>query len=317
MLSRSYAIIGTGALGGFYGTRLQKADHPVHFLLRSDYDHVAAHGLRVESPLGDFELPVVNAHRTVETLPSCDVVVVALKTTQNHLLSKLLPPVLHSNSMVLFLQNGLDIEADVAKFLPNTPLLGGLCFLCANKTQPGLIQHLDYGMVQLAQYQPDLKPAGITERMQAIAQDFNQAGIETSFEEDLVLARWKKLIWNIPFNGLSVVLDAQTNELMANPETLTLVEDLMAEIVAVAAAYDRTISTEFLAYMLNLTAQMFPYRTSMKLDFDSRRPMEVETMFGNPVRAAHQMGCESPRMTMLYQQLQFLNGRMKDKPCLS
>ncbi len=167
-------------------------------------------------------------------------------------------------------------------------------------------------MVQLAEYRPNLGSAGETELMRAIAQDLNQAGIETSFAPDLVLARWKKLIWNIPFNGLSVVLDAQTNELMANPATLGLVKELMAEIVAVAAAYDRTISDEFLDYMLKLTSEMFPYRTSMKLDFDGGRPMEVETMFGNPVRAAERVGCAVPRMGMLYQQLQFLNGRIKN-----
>ena len=87
--NRTYAILGTGALGGYYGACLQRAGLDVHFLLRSDYEHVKEHGLIVESPDGDFTLPHVNAYQDVAKMPACDVVVVALKTTQNHLLPEI------------------------------------------------------------------------------------------------------------------------------------------------------------------------------------------------------------------------------------
>lgn len=307
MTARSYAIIGTGALGGFYGARLQRAGLDVHFLLHSDFAHVRKHGLRIESKEGDFDLPQVNAYPRAKDMPRCDVVAVALKTTRNDLLPSMLPPVVKDDGVVLILQNGLGVEEDAAKIVGPGRVMGGLSFLCSNKVGPGHIRHLDYGAVALAEYSPDHKPRGITERMRAIASDFERALIPVELVEDLVLARWKKLVWNIPFSGLSVVLHALTDWIMANPETRQLSISLMREVVRGAAAVGRTIPEDFVQKMITDTDKMPPYRTSMMIDYESRRPMEVEAIFGNPVRTAREAGVELPRIEMLYQQLKFLD----------
>ena len=318
MARQTYAVIGTGAVGGFYGAKLQKSGFDVHFLLRSDYAWVKQHGLSVQSPHGDFHLANVNAYSTTTDMPPCDVVIVALKTTQNPLLAELLPPILKPDSRILVLQNGLDNEAAIAASLSSVTdieqltLVGGLCFLCSNKLEPGLIQHLDYGQVKLGQYASENQPTGITPILKQLSDELSQADIPTELSSDLLLERWKKLIWNIPFNGLSVVLDAKTNELIAHHDTIDLVQSLMAEIVQTAAAYNRTIPQSFIKYMLELTSKMFPYRTSMKLDFDAGRAMEVETMFGNPLKAAQRAQISTPQLAMLYQQLQFLNSRIME-----
>src|SRR5277367_6166412 len=231
-MQRSYAIIGTGALGGFYGARLQHAGCELHFLLHSDYEHVRQHGLICESKDGDFTLPNVNAYRDVRDMPKCDVVCVCLKTTQNHLLPELLPPIVKEHGVVLVMQNGLGIEAQIAEIVGAEPVMGGLCFLCSNKVGPGHIHHLDYGHVGFGEF----ATRGISERMRAIAGDFNRAGIRVDLNENLSVVRWQKLVWNIPYNGLSVVLDATTDELMSHPHTRQLVEQIMREIVANAAA---------------------------------------------------------------------------------
>ena len=174
-------------------------------------------GLKVESKDGDFVLPKVNAYGRAEDIPPCDVALVALKTTQNHLLPALLPPVLKEDGIVLIIQNGLGMENAVAQIVGPQRVMGGLSFLCSNKVGPGHIRHLDYGAVAFAEYSPEDKPRGITDRMRAIGGDFERAGIEVELIEDLILARWKKLVWNIPYSGLSVVLNATTDELMNNP----------------------------------------------------------------------------------------------------
>ncbi len=133
MSERSYAILGTGALGGFYGAKLQKAGLDVHFLLRSDYEYVSKFGLVIESKDGNLTLPQVKAYNDVEKMPQCDVVVVALKTTQNHLLPQIAAPVVRDDGVVLVLQNGLAVEEEVAKIVGNISIIGGLCFLCSNK----------------------------------------------------------------------------------------------------------------------------------------------------------------------------------------
>jgi 2-dehydropantoate 2-reductase len=309
-MQRSYAIIGTGALGGFYGARLQHAGCEVHFLLHRDYEHVRQHGLICESKDGDFTLPKVNAYRDARDMPKCDVVCVCLKTTQNHLLPKLLPPVVKDNGVVLVMQNGLGIEEPVAATVGAEPVMGALCFLCSNKVGPGHIRHLDYGHVGFGEF----ATRGITDRMRAVAGDFQRAGIRTELNDNLAVVRWQKLVWNIPYNGLSVVLDANTDELMKNPDTRRLVEQLMWEVVADARACGATLPQELAPKMLSYTDKMIPYRTSMKIDYDERSPMEVEAIFGNPLRAAANAGAKSPLLEQLYCQLKFLDARNSSPP---
>ena len=304
-MQRSYAIIGTGALGGYYGARLQRAGGEVHFLLHSDYEHVRRHGLICESKDGDFTLPKVNAYRDTRDMPKCDVVCVCLKTTQNHLLPQLLPPVVKDDGVVLVMQNGLGIEDQIARIVGPQPVMGGLCFLCSNKIGPGHIRHLDYGHVGLGEF----AARGISNRMRDIAADFQQAGIRIELNENLPVVRWKKLVWNVPYNGLSVVLNATTDELMKNPQTRHLVEQLMWEVVADARACGAILPEGTVARMLSYTDTMIPYRTSMKIDYDEHHPIEVEAIFGNPLRAAEKAGSQSPLLDQLYCQLKFLDAR--------
>jgi 2-dehydropantoate 2-reductase len=307
MSERSYAILGTGALGGFYGAKLQKAGLDVHFLLKSDYQYVSQRGLVIESKDGDFTLPQVKAYHDVEKMPQCDVVVVALKTTQNHLLPQMLPSVVKDDAVVLILQNGLAVEEEVAKIVSNVSIIGGLCFLCSNKVGAGHIRHLDYGQITLGEYASGYNSCGITDKMRQIADEFTTAGISIELTEDLLLGRWKKLIWNIPYNGLSVILNATTDELMVIDHTRKLVEQLMYEVVAGAKSYGRIIPDSFIQTMLDYTVKMKPYRTSMKIDYDERRPLEVEAIFGNPLRKAEAAGVNLPQINCIYQQLKFLD----------
>lgn len=302
-MSRSYAIIGTGALGGYYGARLYHAGNDVHFLLHSDYEHVRQHGLVCESKDGNFSIAKPNTYSDVKQMPRCDVVCVCLKTTQNHLLPELLPPVLKENGVVLMMQNGLGIEEPVAGIVGASRVLGCLCFICTYKTGPGHIRHLDYGNILLAEFAAH----GVTERLRTIGADFEHAGISVQLADDLQVARWHKLVWNIPYNGLTTILHADTAALMADPQTRQLVEQIMWEVVADARACGAEISADFVAKMLKSTDSTSAYRTSMQIDFEEHRPLEVETMFGNPLRAAQAAGAKSPLIEMLYRQLHFLN----------
>lgn len=300
---RTYAIIGAGAVGGYYGALLQRSGREVHFLLHRDHAHVKAHGLRIDSVAGDFVLSRVRAYAAVGDMPRCDVVIVALKATANHVLPGILPHVLRPDGHVLLLQNGLGAEAEVAVLVGEDRVMGGLCFLCSNKIGPGHIRHLDYGVVTLADYRPGDAAAGITPRMRALGADLEQAGVDVNLHEDLAAARWKKLVWNIPFNGLSVVLDTTTDCLVGDPHTRGRCRDLMDEVRAGSAACGRPIDAAFADRMLADTETMQPYRTSMKLDYDAGRPMEIEAIYGRPIQAARAHGVDMKRTETLRQQL--------------
>jgi 2-dehydropantoate 2-reductase len=301
-----YGIIGTGAVGGYYGAQLVTAGCDVHFLVHSDFRHIQKHGLRMTTPKGVFTLPVRVYAQTTD-MPRCDVLLVTLKATKNHLLPRLLAPVVKRGGLIVLLQNGIGWEEKLASLFPHTHMAAGLAFLCSTKIGPGHIQHLDYGAVTLAPYAGSQRTAKAPAILKRVAADFRRAGVPVRILPDLVLARWKKLVWNIPFNGLSVVHNALTDKLVSDAALRKEVLALMDEVVRGARALGRHIPRLFVQKMIRDTERMKPYRTSMKVDFDRGRPMEVEAILGNPLRMARAAGVELPKLAHLYRQLKALN----------
>ncbi|MBP5259084.1 MAG: putative 2-dehydropantoate 2-reductase [Paludibacteraceae bacterium] len=297
----NYAIIGTGAIGGFYGGKLAQAGREVHFLFHSEYEAAVAQGLRVDSVDGDFSIRPVRAYRDTHDMPACDVILVALKTTVNDRLPELLAPILRPGSLVVLIQNGLGIEADLADRLPaHVGVAGGMGFICSNRIGPAHIHHLDYGRLTVGLYRGD------ETKCRTFLDELADAGVETVWAPDLAEARWRKLVWNIPYNGLSVVLDTTTEALMAHPSSRALVRSLMIEVQHGAAACGITIPDTFIDEMLAMTDRMRPYKPSMRLDYDHRRPMEIEAIYSRPVREARTRGVELPRIETLERQLRFI-----------
>ena len=296
-----YAIIGTGAVGGYYGGRLANAGHDVHFLLHSDYEYVRENGFHVESCNGSFHLPSPNVYRSVHDMPQADVVIVALKTTRNALLAELLPPLLNSQTLVLLIQNGIGLEPDVQKMFPSLWLAAGLAFICSAKTGPGQVSHQCYGHINIGNYScPD---AHIMEQLIA---DFNASGIKAA-EVEYHEARWKKAVWNMPFNGMTVVMDAQTDKLLQNPSTMALIRRQMLEVIGATRALGvQNIDESFADRMIQNTLDMVPYSPSMKLDHDFHRPMEIDYLYTRAIAEAHKAGFAMPCLEMLEAQLRFI-----------
>ena len=184
-----YGIIGTGAIGGYYGAKLAQAGKDVHFLLHSDYDHVLLHGLQVNSCDGNFHLDHVNAYSRPEDMPQCDVVLVCLKSVNNNKLTTLLPPLLRKETLVVLIQNGIGLEADVQETFPDLWLAAGLAFICSAKTEPGTVNHQCYGYINRGNYScPN------TSIIDNVVADFREAGVEAN-EVEYHEARWKKAVW--------------------------------------------------------------------------------------------------------------------------
>ncbi len=300
-MNLKYAVIGAGALGGFYGGMLAHSGKEVQFLFHSDYTHVKKEGLRVDSILGDFHLAEVLAFINTADMKPCDVVLVCLKTTNNDMLKALLPPLLGENTLVILIQNGLGVEADLARDFPNLNIAGGLGFICSNKVGPGHIAHLDYGKLTIGAYQTDNDKV-----MQQVCEDLKNAGVPAEVAPDLNLARWKKLVWNIPFNGMTVVLNTTTDRLMRCEETKQLSYELMLEVVQAANHCCASVSENFARKMIEMTETMTPYAPSMKLDYDHRREMEIGYIYSRPVQTALQAGYEMKKVSMLEKQLRFI-----------
>ena len=296
-----YGIIGTGAIGGFYGGKLARAGQEVHFLLHKDYEYVKQNGLQVDSCDGSFHLDGVNAYNDTAAMPPCDVVLVSLKSVNNDMLKTLLPPLLHERTLVVLIQNGIGVEEDVQRNFPDVQLAAGLAFICSAKTEPGRVNHQCYGSINLANYSCRDETL-----METVVAEFREAGIETGFVE-YHEARWKKAVWNMPFNGMTVALHAQTDELLKNPSTRQLIRDQMMEVIGAAQHLGvKNVDEAFVEKMIQMTDEMTPYSPSMRLDYDFHRPMEIHYLYTRPIEIAREAGYRMPKLEMLEAELKFL-----------
>ena len=296
-----YGVIGTGAIGGYYGAKLAHAGQELHFLFRSDYEYVKQHGLQVDSCDGSFHLDDVNAYLHTEDMPKCDVVLVCLKSVNNSKLQTLLPPLLHDDTLVVLIQNGIGVEEDVQKMFPDVQLAAGLAFICSAKSEPGRVNHQCYGSINLANY--SCKDEAL---MQAVVDEFRQAGIETGLVE-YNEARWKKAVWNMPFNGMTVALHTQTDMLLKNKSTRQLIREQMMEVVNAAQHLGvKNLDEAFVDKMIDMTDNMTPYSPSMRLDYDFHRRMEIYYLYTRPLEIAREAGCPMSKLEMLEAELRFL-----------
>lgn len=291
------AVIGAGALGGYYGARLARHGYPVHFLLRSDYDVVRRNGLSVQSCAGDFQIPPdrLHAYNDPGRMPKVDLVLVTLKTTANHQFEPLIRPLLKENTAILTLQNGLGNEDRLADLFGPQRILGGMAFVCINRAGPGIIHHTDHGIIRLGEFN-----GGPSDRARQIVEMFKASNVPCEVLADLRLGRWSKLIWNIPFNGLGAVLDLTTDLLLGNDHGMRLLTELMQEVIAITTALGVRLPDDIIDIQIRHTRTMGAYRSSMQIDRQEGRPLEIESILGEPLRQARRAGVHAPNLAMLY-----------------
>ena len=305
-------IIGTGAIGGFYGLMLVRAGFDVHFLLRSEFSAVAEHGLQLDSAVhGALTLNPVQAYSNAEDMPPCDWLLVGAKTTSNAQLAPTIIQAAAPDAKVLLMQNGLDVEDSLRALLPDSlHVLGGLCYICVHREGPGVITHQALGAVNVGYHSG---PAADQQARMVIVEEgaglFRAAGIDSQAMANLHQARWQKLVWNIPYNGLSVLLGASTTPLMADADSRELIKALMAEVVQGAIACGHDVPAGYADHLFMVTEKMPDYWPSMYHDFLHKRPLELEAIYARPLAAAKAAGCELPRIEALYRSLSFIDRR--------
>jgi 2-dehydropantoate 2-reductase len=309
------AVVGCGAVGSYYGAKLCHAGQDVQFLLRSDYETVRRHGVSIRSPEGNFNVRPHCASSPDAIGPS-DLVLIGLKTTANDQFPRLLPPLVGRHTAVLTLQNGLGNEEDLAKLFPVEQILGGLCFVCLNRVEPGVVQHLDHGLIVLGEFRRWPEP-----RTHDIASLFRHAGVNCKVAADLARAHWEKLVWNIPFNGLGVASAAgydamedpasndpvigvvspclTTDRLLADARWEERARELMLEVIRVGNALGFPIPDSMADKQIERTRSMGAYKASTLIDFERGQPLELESLFLEPFRQAEQAGVPVPRLAAL------------------
>lgn len=298
--SKRIAIVGTGAVGGYYGARLAQAGLDVTFLLRSDYDHVSQCGFNVESVAGDFKLADVDCARDSQEIGVVDLVVIAWKTTSNAHYQEVVSPLLHEQTQILTLQNGLGNCEMLANLFGAHRVFGGLCFICVNRIAAGEIRHTASGQVRVGEYQPDG-----SDRLLGLVNFLSESGINCRAVDNLELAQWMKLVWNIPFNGLAISEGGvDTQVLLETPGVEERIRRLMAEVKSVAVALGYDIEQSFIDNQVDVTRTMMAYRPSSMIDYVEGREVEVDAIWREPYRRACELGVDVPEIKRLLGQIE-------------
>ncbi|MHC1744066.1 MAG: 2-dehydropantoate 2-reductase [Syntrophobacteraceae bacterium] len=303
-------IIGTGAIGSFYGGNLARAGARVSVVARSDYHVIKERGLSIWSPKGDFQFAPEHVLRHAGDYPgSPDFILVATKVLPDQATEDLIRPAVGPDTCILLIQNGIEIEGPLVQAFPGNEILRSLAFIAVSRTAPGTIRHFDYGKLTIGRY-----PYGTSPKAAILGKLFESVGIPCIVTEDVVTACWQKLVWNAPFNPISVLAGgADTQTMLAHEETARLVLLVMQEVCDTAAAVGCPLPPSVAEQNIDGTRAMIPYKTSMLLDFEAGRPMEVEAILGNSVRAARRVGVPVPHMETLYALLQLLDRRNRSR----
>ncbi|HFD12532.1 MAG TPA: 2-dehydropantoate 2-reductase [Crenotrichaceae bacterium] len=294
-MAENILIVGAGAIGCFYGSLLARAGQRVSMVVRSDYEIAQAHGITVESILGHWNFKPEHIVKTARDYPEqAAYVVLCTKVTGEVNRVELIRDVVSSSTVIVLIQNGIDIEAEIAQAFPANLLISGLAFICATKTRPAYVEHSAYGRLAVGDY-----PQGISDATRAFAAMFDDSGIECITTDDVVTARWQKTVWNAPFNPISVLSNGLDTQTVVNTQE-TYLRKIMSEVAEIARALKHPLRDDVVDLNIESTRKMPPYKTSMLIDYQHGRTMETEAILGNAVRAGQAAAVNTPYLSSLY-----------------
>ena len=298
------ALVGPGAVGGYYGAMLAQAGFDIRFLFRSTYESVTANGLwLVHHTEGSRKSEVQNLqpYRRAESVGECEWVVIASKATANRDLQKVLTPLVGEKTKFLTLQNGMgNVESLATQFGANRTILAGLCFTCINRTSPNVIESLLPGYVQFGQF-----GGKMNEDCLFMVAAFKESGVRVRSVDSLDEALWRKLCWNVPFNGLAIAGGGITTDLiLADQDLARRARALMLEVQKGAAAYGIEIEDAFIDRQFELTEPMGAYKPSSLLDYLKGKPVELNAIWGEALKRGQSKGVNMPELNLLLTQLE-------------
>lgn len=291
-------ILGAGSVGLYFGGRLSLSGAEVSVVVRSDYETALRSGYDVSSIAGDFHFSPHLVLRNAADYPGiADYVILTTKVLPTVDRVALLRPAIRSkNTTIVLIQNGIEIEEEIRTAFPDNELLSTIAYIGASRPAPGKVLHHGSGVLQMGVY-----PRGISPALERLAAAFASAQVKCEMMEDIVFTRWNKLLWNLPYNPVSVLAGgADTARMSRRDELEKLCADLMSEVIRVANAAGVALTEDLAEKQREYTRNFPPYKTSMLQDYEAGRALEVEAILGNALRAARKYAVDVPRIECCY-----------------
>ena len=296
-------VAGTGAVGGYFGGRIAAAGEDIVFLARgATLSALRRDGLCIDSRTGREHIAPLRAVEDPADAGRCDLVLVCVKSYDTAAIAAALRPVVHADTIVLSLQNGIENEARLAQALDLPPLLGGLTYIGAEMIAPGVVRYDSGGRILFGE------PGGAhSARVARLAEFFTRAGVDHHVSAHIDVLLWDKLAWNAAFNAVTAITRRTVGELLARVDGEALVRAALEEVVAVARASGVALDPGRVeATLAHSRRTLGPLRTSMLQDRDRGRRLEYDALNGAVLRAAARAGMDAPTHRVLYDLLRAL-----------
>jgi 2-dehydropantoate 2-reductase len=294
------AIVGAGAVGGYFGSQLVAADTEVVFLARgTTLQALQEKGLRVESPDGNLNLRV-EATDDPAAIGEVGAVMIAVKAWQVPEVAELIRPLVGDRTAVLPLQNGVEAADQLAEVYGDDRVLGGMCRIVAVRIAPGHVRHLGVEpFIALG----DLggKPNQLAEELLAV---LSNADIWSRIPFDIRSSIWQKMLFIAPVSGVGAVTRADIGTMRSIAEIRELLQQAMSEICAVAAAKRITLRDDAIERTMSFLDSMeADATTSMQRNLVEGNPSELEALNGAVVRIGRSLGVDTQVHRFLYASL--------------
>ena len=294
-MSEEILVIGSGAIASFYSAFLSKKNR-LTMLCRSDLDFIKNNGIKLESNLENIHFFPNVINDLSEYDQQANYLIIATKALESIDLTSMIKRLKYLPRNIVLIQNGIHIEKKLHENFLQCNLISVLAFIAVSRISSGVIKHYDYGKLIIGNY-----PNGINLECQKFHDLLCESKIEVEISDNIQQDRWKKLIWNGAFNPVSVLSGGcDTKKLLDNPFCKDLLQNIMKEIIALACLDGYKLDNNLIEKNFELTYQMKPYKTSMLLDFEAKRPMEIEAIIGNAVKFAQSKSFSTPYLSTLY-----------------
>ena len=300
--------MGAGAVGGYFGARLQEAGEEVVFCARGEnLRAMKEHGLSVESFRGDLRLEKVNATADPREYAPYDLILFCVKAYDTDAAAQLIEGCLRPGGAILTLQNGVESESRLAERFGTASVMGGNARVGAELAAPGKIVHHSTGAIEFGELD-----GSSSARALEIADTFRRAGIFGQLVADIRSRRWYKLLWNSAFNAVTTITRRRVGDLLDDPDGLRLVRTLMEETLAVARADGAALTADHIDELLaHSERNLRALKTSTHQDFERGKRLEYEALSGAVMRVARRHGIAVPATEVVYALLKLLDAGRK------
>lgn len=295
--SPNILLVGSGAVGAYYAGRLTQVGFRVASLCRSDYSIVKKKGVEIRSHEEDFVFqPDEVIQQANEYSRKADYVLVCLKVLPSIDQNEIIRAAVGPQTAIVLIQNGINIEKQTAEAFPDNEIISGIAFLAASRIEFGVVSHKGSGTLTIGSY-----PEGISQKTTQLSELFLQAGVSCRVVENIARERWRKMLWNASFNPISVLGGNADSQKMVNvPESEALMRKVMGEVLAVANATGSDLSVDIVDKIIAGTRKMNAFKTSMLVDFEAGRAMEIDAILGNSIQIAEELNVDTPYMKSLF-----------------